>query len=244
MPGRRPYNLPFVSLGACSWAAKRRWTNCGGALEWEGCSRRWSGAARARRVRQDTACDRICAWAPRRIFGALFCARRRSDHLETNLAALAGARFSTLPERQAPQDAAKIEAALRWLEAHPAWLMILDESTTKKPSPPSAIDGAAEGRTCDRDRARSDFPGSLPHLELGVLDAGLRDRLPPGAHAGQARAAPTTRPRREIARELAASRSGWNRPAPISRRQRIGFARYLVLWREKRESFLNGSTRP
>ncbi len=52
--------------------------------------------------------------------------------LDANLAALAGARGSRSPEKEAPQDAAKIEAVLRWLDAHPTWLMILDNVDDEK----------------------------------------------------------------------------------------------------------------
>jgi hypothetical protein len=54
--------------------------------------------------------------------------------IDANLAARAGADVLNLGEKDAPQDTAKIEAALRWLADNPNWLMVLDMSMTLNPS--------------------------------------------------------------------------------------------------------------
>ena len=168
--------------------------------------------------------------------------------LNANLAALAGAEVLDLPEKEAPQDAVKIEAALRWLDAHPTWLMILDNVDDEKAV--AAVDklhGAAEGRACDRHRrARRTFRRACATLELDVLDEDAATAIPAGAHARRSRRRARRRGAgaRDSRANSAASRSGSNRPAPISRAERIGFARYLKLWREKRaERARTGSTR-
>ena len=66
----------------------------------------------------------------------LFVRAEESSALNAGLAALAGASVLDLPEQEAREDEAKIEAVLRWLEANPTWLMSSTTSTTARPSPP------------------------------------------------------------------------------------------------------------
>ena len=83
----------------------------------------------------------------------------------------------------------------------------------------------------------SNFPAYIPTLELGALGEDEATEFLVERTQGQARPSrPTTQLERASSRgSLAAWRSAWSRPAPISHRQRIGFARYLALWRGKRD---------
>src|ERR1700723_87164 len=66
------------------------------------------------------------AWKHEAEYSALLFVRAESAAaLNANLAALVGAFLLDLPEKGAREDAAKIEAVLRWLEASPTWLLIL-----------------------------------------------------------------------------------------------------------------------
>ena len=65
--------------------------------------------------------------ATRRIIPALLFVRADSPAtLNASLVALASAAALDLAEKEAKEDTARIEAALRWLADHPTWLMILD----------------------------------------------------------------------------------------------------------------------
>jgi hypothetical protein len=67
------------------------------------------------------------AWRHQAFYSALLFARADNPTtLKADLAALAGTSVLDLPEKDAREDEAKIEAVLRWLEANPIWLLILD----------------------------------------------------------------------------------------------------------------------
>ena len=135
----------------------------------------------------------------------------------------------------------KIEAVLRWLEAHPTWLMILDNVDT-----PEAV--AAVGRLMARLRGgrvivtarASNFPASLRKLELDVLDEDAAaafllertrdDRTLADDDADKARA---------IARELGGLALGLEQAGAFIATERIGFADYLRLWSESRQRLVD-----
>ena len=78
--------------------------------------------------------------------------------LNANLAALAGPSVLDLTEKDAPQDAVRIEAAVRWLDAHPTWLVIFDNVDDERtamlapdPIPDLLIDVAVPGEAADDD---------------------------------------------------------------------------------------------
>ena len=50
--------------------------------------------------------------------------------LQSNLARLCGAMVLNLPEQDAREEEAQMAAALRWLESHPGWFLILDNVDT------------------------------------------------------------------------------------------------------------------
>ena len=139
-----------------------------------------------------------------------------------------------------PQDEVKIAAALDWLEAHPTWLMILDN-----------VDDSKAVAAVDRQLARlrgghviiaaraSEFPASLRTLELGTLDAAPATQFLLERTEGKRATAPDDAAQaRELADELGGLALGLEQAGAYIARQRIGFARYLALWREKRESVL------
>ena len=91
--------------------------------------------------------------------------------LNANLAALVGTSVLDLPEKEAREDEAKIEAVLRWLGANPMWLMILDNVDD-----PEAVKAVAElmprlkgGHVIVTARA-ANFPATIRKLELDRLD--------------------------------------------------------------------------
>jgi tetratricopeptide (TPR) repeat protein len=170
----------------------------------------------------------------------LFVRAEDAAALNRNLAALAGAEVLDLPEKEAREDEPKIEAALNWLEAHPLWLMILDNVDDKE-----AVEAVAKlmarlkgGHVIVTARA-SNFPGSLRKLELGVLDEGAATAFLMERTADDRDKAPDDEETaRELARELDGLALGLEQAGTYIARQHIGFALYLTLWREKRERVL------
>ncbi len=160
--------------------------------------------------------------------------------LDTSLAALAGSDMLDLPEKDAREDAAKIAAALGWLAAHPGWLMIVDN--VDDPAAVAAVDKLlarlSGGKVVVTGRA-GNFPASLRKLELGVLDtpasvAFLLERTEDyRAHSPE-----DAKLAQELAGELGGLALGLEQAGAYIATERIGFARYLKLWREKRATVL------
>jgi hypothetical protein len=129
---------------------------------------------------------------------------------------------------------------LRWLEAHPTWLIILDNVDDNE-----AVKAVTElmarlkgGHVIVTARA-SNFPASIRKLSLDALDEDSAtefllertrdDRAPAGDDEAQAR---------EIAHELGGLALGLEQAGAYIAKQRVSFARYLKLWTENRDKAL------
>jgi len=112
------------------------------------------------------------AWAREAHYSALLFVRaENAAALNANLAPLVRASVLDLPEKEAREDEAKIEAVLRWLGANPTWLMILDNVDD-----PEAVEAVVElmprlkgGHVIVTARA-ANFPATIRKLELDTLD--------------------------------------------------------------------------
>ncbi len=132
-PARQPRNLPFASLGPLFMGRDKALDDLHAALA------AGKGAAvvgRALHGLGGVGKTRLAieyALRHEADYSALLFVRADDPAtLDANLAALAGVSVLDLEEKEAPQDAVKIEAALRWLEGHPTWLMILDNVDDEK----------------------------------------------------------------------------------------------------------------
>ena len=112
------------------------------------------------------------AWQHEQDYSALlFLVADSESNLRRNLAALAGPLVLNLPENQLPEEEARIAAALRWLDQHPGWLLILDNVDTAEAAA-AAEDLLARlrgGHVLMTSRI-SQWSGSVEALELDVLD--------------------------------------------------------------------------
>jgi hypothetical protein len=181
------------------------------------------------------------AWKHEADYSALLFVRaENAATLNANLAALAGASVLNLAENEAREDAAKIEAVLRWLEANPPWLLILDnvddpvgvEAVTK------LMPRLKGGQVIITARA-ANFPATIRKLELDVLDedAATHFLLERTADDRQ-RAKDDDAQARTLARELGGLALGLEQAGAQIATDHIGFARYLKLWNEKRQAAL------
>ena len=185
------------------------------------------------------------AWRREADYSALLFVRADNPAtLNANLAALAGAEVLNLPAKEAPEDAAKIDAALGWLENHPTWLMILDNVGDEEGVAAVAklMARLKAGHVIVTSRA-SNFPAYIANAR--TRRAGRRrsgDRFLVERTQGKRAFAPDDAAQaRELARELGGLALGLEQAGAYIARQRIGFARYLALWREKRETVLKRS---
>ena len=214
-----------------------------GACGWQGRSGRRTGAARARRRRQDAARHRVRMGARGRVFGPPIRARREPCGLNANLATLAGASVLDLPEKEAREDEAKIEAVLRWLGANPTWLMILDNVDD-----PEAVKSVVElmprlkgGHVIVTARA-ANFPATIRKLELDTLDEEPATQfLLERTVDDRQRAKDDEAQARTLAHELGGLALGLEQAGAHIATDHIGFARYLKLWNENREKALGWS---
>jgi tetratricopeptide (TPR) repeat protein len=241
---RRPKNLPFASLGSLFKGREEALDTLHKALTAE------AGAATAIVGR---ALHGLGGIGKTRL-AVEYALRRESEHsallflradapaaLDTSLAALAGPDMLDLPEKDAREDATKIAAALAWLAAHPGWLTIVDN--VDDPEAVAAVDKLlarlSGGKVIVTGRA-GNFPASLRKLELGVLDrpasvAFLMERT----DADRAKSPDDAKLAQELAGELGGLALGLEQAGAYIATERIGFARYLELWRDKRATVLN-----
>jgi tetratricopeptide (TPR) repeat protein len=240
---RRPKNLPFASLGslfkgreeALDTLHKALTADTGAATAIVGRALHGLGGIGKTRLAVEYALQYESEHS-----ALLFVRADTPAALETSLAALAGPDILDLPEKDAREDAAKIAAALGWCEAHPGWLMIVDNVD-------DAVAVAAVDRLLVRLRGgkvvvtgrAGNFPASLRKLELGVLDeaasvAFLMERT----DADRAKSPDDAKLAQELAGELGGLALGLEQAGAYIATERIGFARYLTLWRDKRATVL------
>jgi predicted ATPase len=99
----------------------------------------------------------------------LFVGAEDPSALTAGLAGLAA--VLDLPEQEARQDTAKIGAVMRWLEANPTWLLILDNVNDEKAI--AAVNGLMselKGGHVIMTARLSNFGASVRNLELDALD--------------------------------------------------------------------------
>ena len=217
-PKTKPRNLPLLSLGglfagreeALEDLRKALLAAKGGAVALHGLG----GVGKTRLAIE-------YGWAREADYSALmFVSASDAASLNAGLAALAAPEILDLPEKEARDDATKIAAALRWLEANPTWLMILD----------NVDDGAAVaavsqllprlkgGHVIVTARA-ANFPPAIRKLELHALgeDAATQFLLDRTANDRSQRPERCGAGADTCRASSAASRSGWSRRARISR---------------------------
>jgi tetratricopeptide (TPR) repeat protein len=232
VPRRRPSNLPFASFGARFVGRAEDVAKLHDALA--------SGAPVALTGLGGVGKTRLAIEYALK-YGAGFTALlflRADDptRLTANLAALTGGAALDLPEKEAREDEIKLEAVLWWLEAHPTWLMILD-NVDDEAARNAVLDVLAKlkgGRILVTARA-ANFPDEVLVQELDVLDEGAATAyLLVRTDAKRAKAADDLDRARELAGELDGLALGLQQAGAYIATQSIGFARYLGLWRESR----------
>jgi hypothetical protein len=184
------------------------------------------------------------AWAYRDDYTALLFAQANSpEELRRKLASLAGP--LQLPESEAAEEEVRFEAVLAWLGANPDWLLILD-NVDMLPALAEAdrlmgrLGGGHVVLTSRLDR----FARHVEPLELDVLDLNAAAAFPLEAtDARRHKAADDGSAAQDLAEELGRLALALEQAAATIERLRIGFRRYLEIWRGNREKVV-GWARP
>ena len=157
--------------------------------------------------------------------------------LERELAALTG--VLRLPEQ--PSTEANKDAVLRWLAAHPGWLLILDNVDT-----PEALRAATvlarslrTGHVLLTSRLKSTFAQDIQTLELGLLtpDAAV-EYLLKASEGGRLPEPDAPAQARILAGALDHLTLGLVHAAAYIKEREITFSRYLTEWEANRERVL------
>ncbi len=237
-PPRKPRNLPLLSLGGLFAGRKKALQALrkallaakGGAVALHGLG----GVGKTRLAIE-------YGWAREADYSALlFVSASDAASLNAGLAALAAPEILDLPEKEARDDATKIAAALRWLEANPTWLMILD----------NVDDGAAvaavsqllprlkDGHVIVTARA-ANFPPAIRKLALPALgEHAATQFLLDRTSEDRSRAPNDAALARTLAGELGGLALGLEQAGAHIAVEHIGFADYLALWNAAREAAL------
>ena len=154
--------------------------------------------------------------------------------LDSQIAALAW--VLRLAEDASPDDRVKRQAVLAWLQAHPGWLLILDNADT-----PDALRAADElarelrlGHVILTSRL-TEFPLGSESLDLDLLTLDDAARYLLTATEGGRRAQPDDAARaRELAEALDRLTLGLVHAAAYIGERRYSFARYLTEWHANR----------
>lgn len=147
------------------------------------------------------------AWAHRAEYTALaLLDAETGEKLHASLAALVGP--LRLPEQAVPEESARMEAALAWLNANPRWFLILDNIDTE-PALDAAnrLLGRLQGGHVVMTSRLARFPRGVERLDLDVLS--LDDAatfLLEATEGGRRKAADDTEQARVLAEELGSLR--------------------------------------
>jgi hypothetical protein len=241
---RQPRNLPFRSLGELFKGREKELEALHSALA----AAKGAGVlVRALHGLGGIGKSRLAveyAWKHEAEYSALLFVRAESAAaLSANLAALVWASMLDLPEKEAREDAAKIEAVLRWLEASPTWLLILDNvDDSDAVAAVTALMPRLKGGHVIVTARAANFPATIRKLELDVLgeDAATQFLLERTADDRQ-RAKDDDVQAGMLARELGGLALGLEQAGAQIATDRIGFPRYLKLWNESREKLFDWS---
>jgi NB-ARC domain/TIR domain len=232
---RHPRNLPFATIGSLFVGREPALTALSAALAGKpsaGVALHGLGGVGKTRLAIEYALLHAADYS-----ALLFVRADDPATLNANLAALAGAEVLDLPEKEARDDASKVEAVLRWLEAHPTWLLILDnvDDAGAVAAVTKLMPRLTNGHVIVTARATI-FPAGLRKLEVDLLDEDSATRLLiERTHDDRARAPDDEAQAREIACEFDGLALGLEQAGAYIATEKIGFARYLKLWKESRD---------
>src|SRR5262249_1733742 len=147
---------------------------------------------------------------------------------------------SIFPERTHAHMRRKIKAVHDWLNAHAGWLTILDNVDNEKAaaSAEELVAGLNGGHVLITGRT-GNFSAAVETFELDVLAEDAAAALLLESTARRAKAPNDGAQAHELARTLGRLALALVQASAYINQQRLGLARYLSLWREKRATVVN-----
>ena len=176
------------------------------------------------------------AWAHRAEYCALaLLDAETAEKLQAGLAALVGP--LRLEADPAKDEAARMEAVLAWLNAHPGWLLILDnvDSAAALEAANRLLGRLQGGHVVLTSRLAAGFARGVERLDLDVLS--LDDAaafLLAATEGGRPKAADDAAQARTLAEELGRLALALEMAAATIEARGLGFAAYRALWQGNR----------
>lgn len=173
---RRPLSLPYPSLGTLFKGRDAFLGQLRRSLAGAGNGRATAITGRAVHGLGGVGKTRLAveyAWQHADDYSAVLCVVADSPvALRQNLAELTGPFVLDLPEHAAPEEDARVAAALRWLNAHPRWFLIFDnvDSEDAAEAVEETVTRLREGHVIITSRLNR-WGDHVQPLELDVLDA-------------------------------------------------------------------------
>jgi len=242
--GRKPKNLPFATLGPLFKGREKFLDDLHAALTAAGDGKAAAVTGKAVHGLGGVGKTRVAieyAWRHAWEYSALlFVPAETPERLAAGLAALVATDILDLAEKDEREDSVKIAAALRWLEHHPTWLMILDNVDDRVAAEaveqlPPKLSGGHVVITA----RNTNFAASIESLELDVLRVDDATEFLLERTRGKRRETPDDDAlARELATELGGLALGLEQAGAYIATQRITFERYLKLWTESRAKVL------
>jgi hypothetical protein len=169
----------------------------------------------------------------------LFLIAETPESLSRTLADLAA--ILDLPQKDAREDEVKIDAVLNWLAANPGWLLILDNVDDEKAAK-AAGDLVAKlrgGHVLITARFSKFKPG-VHKIELDTLEpSAAAAYLCEATDSDRVKSPDDEAQALKLATELDGFAVALEQASAYIAAQRIGFARYLNIWAEKRAEVLD-----
>jgi tetratricopeptide (TPR) repeat protein len=171
------------------------------------------------------------AWAHRGEYTALaLLDAETGEKLHAGLATLVGP--LRLPEQAVPDEAARMEAALAWLNANPGWFLILD-NIDSEPALGAAnrLLGRLQGGHVVLTSRLASFPRGIERLDLDVLPLDdAADFLLAATEGGRCKAVDDAVQARALSEELGQLALALEMAAATIEARGLGFAAYRALW--------------
>jgi tetratricopeptide (TPR) repeat protein len=182
------------------------------------------------------------AWAYRDDYSALlFIIADSPEALRRNLAALTGP--LGLPQRDAIEEAVRVQVVIEWLKANPGWLTILDNVDTNEAlAEVEKLVGQLTGGKVLLTSRLANFPGDVEPLEIDLLPVeAAADFLLDRTVVRRRVAADDQLKARELAEELGCLALALEHAGAYIIRHRASFDQYHDLWRHNRDSVISWS---
>ncbi|MEL6896009.1 MAG: tetratricopeptide repeat protein [Planctomycetota bacterium] len=242
----RPNNLPYASIGTLFKGRDEFLQQLRSSLRDCGDHRATAITGRAVHGLGGVGKTRLAveyAWQHADEYSAVLCVTADSpENLNRNLAELTGPLVLDLDEHSATEEEARVAAALRWLQSHPGWFLILDNVDTEEAvvAVEDLLAKLRGGQVLITSRLAR-FSDVVEALELDVLspDAGakfLLDKTQPRGRRGRRKTDTDEADALTLAKELDGLALAMEQAGAYIVQLRRTFDEYLTLWRSHEEN--------